>query len=761
MLLYETGFSEPNINEEAAKTLPASVLCRVTYPICNINELNQNNRMYEKAVWDKVLEDDKVNEKIQGRTLLGEAEHPAEETRTRLDRSISHIVNRMWVDESQNKVFAEMDVVNTPAGRIINTLLEAGSKVGVSTRAEGELEEQIDEAKGKYMRVIPESYLFETIDFTADPSTYQAVPMSVDRNIVRHVESGIKEGTFSTKSAVKILENLKSSNAKDLSESLVKEGYTPEAPDIVGYLKKGMVEDPETDEIVPENVLARRKEMRKDKKEKVKEEQELEESVTSKNREALCKKIVKNPAWGSGMDVSKEEAEAALRKEFKYTDDQIKKLKEEIDEDEVVTDELPATDPVVTEIPAETGDLAGQVRDVADKASDAINKAAEVVAKAEEITQTDEPAPVTVPEPEGVDDIPLTPLETGDEEDNALAVGEAKVGDVKKVLKAVKKGSGWKVKDIVDPKEGGYIDKTPYLDFDTKEEVRDFVKTKKGYKVEFVGESKIEEGYSTVNIDAQKALSMAKGGEVVSASHGHAFSSNAWKKNVASAEYSEDHEPPIIIFTLKNSDFVEVELKDKAEKENSANEKVYNKEVVDKLQERLNALREDYMRETSNLDIVSAELKESKVLLEQVDALKEELEENKQKLQEREKQLTKAVKEQIRTASKSNKDLKVLVESTEKKKVELKENTEKEFIKRYAHALARNSGYTLPKNSLILLENCQTEEEVEILFEDIKGSLNESLLHSDKITEIKVINEDKGKGSIIEKQVTGIMKHIS
>ena len=75
-----------------------------------------------------------------------------------------------------------------------------------------------------------------------------------------------------------------------------------------------------------------------------------------------------------------------------------------------------------------------------------------------------------------------------------------------------------------------------------------------------VGESVLKEGYSTVPIDPKKALQMAKGGEVAAASYDAAFYNDTWKRLVASAEYSKDHTPPIIIFKTKNGEWIEVEL---------------------------------------------------------------------------------------------------------------------------------------------------------------------------------------------------------
>ena len=143
MKLIERINYKGRIVESDSSKLPKGVLCRVVYPVCNINERNHNNRIYERAVWDNVLMDDEINRKMNERCLYGAPEHP-ESTSSNL-KDTSHIITKMWIDEAQNKVFQEMDVLDTFWGRFVNTLMEAGCNVGVSTRADGELEESEDD----------------------------------------------------------------------------------------------------------------------------------------------------------------------------------------------------------------------------------------------------------------------------------------------------------------------------------------------------------------------------------------------------------------------------------------------------------------------------------------------------------------------------------------------------------------------------------------------------------------------------------------
>ena len=217
--LIETVLQEPILFEE--KELPQGVLCRVTYPVCNIGVKNQNNRIYRKEVWEKVLKDNNILRKLKDRTLFGHAEHP-ETTQSNLEKT-SHIVSNLWIDEKENKVKATLDVLDTPYGRIIDTLLKAGSKVGVSTRADGELKEEIDEEGNKYYDVVPEAYRFVTIDFTADPSTLEVLPEKIDRNLIQDLKAGIESKKIDADFAVALCEKLNTPEAMALVESIKKE----------------------------------------------------------------------------------------------------------------------------------------------------------------------------------------------------------------------------------------------------------------------------------------------------------------------------------------------------------------------------------------------------------------------------------------------------------------------------------------------------------------------------------------------------------
>jgi hypothetical protein len=221
MKLNETIVSKPRINEAEQKDLPKGVLCRGDWLTCSIEKLNANKRVYGEDVWDKVMDDPEIQEKMTNRTFYGQAEHPSE---TQSDLQLtSHIVTDMWVEENANEgghpykdVYSKVDVLDTPCGRIVNTLIQAGCMVGTSTRAEGDLEEAENDEWGQHQRVVAEAYALRANDFTADPSTYNTLPRNVQMALMDEAVKGayVLKDRLPKQFVITILENVRVRGAK-------------------------------------------------------------------------------------------------------------------------------------------------------------------------------------------------------------------------------------------------------------------------------------------------------------------------------------------------------------------------------------------------------------------------------------------------------------------------------------------------------------------------------------------------------------------
>ena len=125
---------------------------------------NRNGRIYPKDVLMKEVAN--YNKKfVDENRAFGESGHPDGPT-VNLER-VSHLVTSLKPDGSD--VIGEARILETPMGKIVKTLMDEGTKLGVSSRGMGSL----DERNGaKYVR--DDFYLAAAADIVADPSAPNA-----------------------------------------------------------------------------------------------------------------------------------------------------------------------------------------------------------------------------------------------------------------------------------------------------------------------------------------------------------------------------------------------------------------------------------------------------------------------------------------------------------------------------------------------------------------------------------------------------------
>lgn len=159
---------------------------------------SRNNRFYPKEAWTNALKDEGLQTRLDKRLVFGSVGHdqPLDDVAIR-EGKISHIVNRVWIDESTGKGMAEFLILNTPSGRTLNTLLRAGSAISVSTRARGEYLDRKNEA-GQNV-IDPSKFALDSVDFVIDPGFLDAKP-----SLVEEIERE-KEKASLTETAVKEL----------------------------------------------------------------------------------------------------------------------------------------------------------------------------------------------------------------------------------------------------------------------------------------------------------------------------------------------------------------------------------------------------------------------------------------------------------------------------------------------------------------------------------------------------------------------------
>jgi hypothetical protein len=129
------------------------------------DKATENKRLYREHLWRREI--GRLGEAMKERRTFGELDHPAD-GRTKLQR-VSHLLTGLKVEG--NSVIGETEILDTPNGRILKTIMEAGAKVGVSSRGFGSTKTN---AEG--MEEVQEDFRLDTFDFVADPATKTAYP---------------------------------------------------------------------------------------------------------------------------------------------------------------------------------------------------------------------------------------------------------------------------------------------------------------------------------------------------------------------------------------------------------------------------------------------------------------------------------------------------------------------------------------------------------------------------------------------------------
>jgi hypothetical protein len=127
------------------------------------NTVNRNGRVYPSTILENEISRYNKNYVSQSRAL-GELNHPSGPT-VNLDKC-SHLITKL-VSEGNN-ITGKASLLETPCGIIAQRLVDAGVKLGVSSRGMGSLKE----ANG--YKEVQKDFTLSAIDIVADPSAPNA-----------------------------------------------------------------------------------------------------------------------------------------------------------------------------------------------------------------------------------------------------------------------------------------------------------------------------------------------------------------------------------------------------------------------------------------------------------------------------------------------------------------------------------------------------------------------------------------------------------
>lgn len=167
---------------------------------------NHNQRVYPTREIARAVND--INQRIQSSGPVGgQLEHP-EQLTIDLGR-VSHLITEMWMDG--NDGYGTMKLVNTPVGNIARVLIEAGAKLGVSSRGSGNVDDN----------GVVSDFDIVTVDIVAQPSAPNAFPRAIyeslynmkgGHNLYRLAEDAIRDERakqYLVKDVVSLINELK------------------------------------------------------------------------------------------------------------------------------------------------------------------------------------------------------------------------------------------------------------------------------------------------------------------------------------------------------------------------------------------------------------------------------------------------------------------------------------------------------------------------------------------------------------------------
>ena len=132
---------------------------------------NANERVYPVSEINTAV--NTLNKQINGGfSVLGEVDHP-EDLKINLDR-VSHMITDMWMDGPNG--YGKLKILPTPMGQLVQTMLESGVKLGVSSRGSGNVSEDGSNEVSDFEII--------TVDVVAQPSAPGAYPTPIYEHLM-------------------------------------------------------------------------------------------------------------------------------------------------------------------------------------------------------------------------------------------------------------------------------------------------------------------------------------------------------------------------------------------------------------------------------------------------------------------------------------------------------------------------------------------------------------------------------------------------
>ena len=160
--LCPDGMCQDLLTEREKKEITEMGAMYLTGRIQTAEKQNGNGRVYPESVLRREITN--YQKIIKDKRATGELDHPDDSVINL--KNVSHIVVECWWEGKD--VMGKIKVLDTPSGRILKDLINAGVKLGISSRGLG----SVQESMGK--TVVQEDFQLICFDIVSEPSTPDA-----------------------------------------------------------------------------------------------------------------------------------------------------------------------------------------------------------------------------------------------------------------------------------------------------------------------------------------------------------------------------------------------------------------------------------------------------------------------------------------------------------------------------------------------------------------------------------------------------------
>jgi len=166
---YEIFDYSPSMIKESREKNEGKILMKGI--LQKADTLNQNGRIYPIEVLQREVRN--YQKFIVENRALGELDHP-DSSVVNL-KNVSHIVREAYLENGV--VYGTVEILDTPSGKILQSLVESGVKLGISSRGVGSTKKQ-----GDYF-VVQDDFQLICWDYVSEPSTPGAFMLPEGRRI--------------------------------------------------------------------------------------------------------------------------------------------------------------------------------------------------------------------------------------------------------------------------------------------------------------------------------------------------------------------------------------------------------------------------------------------------------------------------------------------------------------------------------------------------------------------------------------------------